>query len=757
MTATFIPTIKRAWTSHVLRRVGLSLFCVAAACSSGLMTGRAMAQRTSDPTPVNQNNNAPNLQAFADAYDAAGEPRILVAVGATNTPKALGQLLLGMFAPEDFGHAQALSRSIEEQLLKNNNVELVDPNMIQASVQRERAILAGQNETAVLKTLNTSLNADLVLMIQLVRDPDILKRGGQFRVMVDSIDVARGRRLTTFTFDWMQGTDAGTIKAYAEQVTRKFIEQYAHAMRAGDLSYNLLVMGVADAGELRSYQKSLEKDKNISSVRSRGFSRTTTSTENRGKATNVGQLRVRYTGSALDLADALSIAAEDSLKRKATITTAEGGIIHVRLGAATGGAADDGKAWNKDFEKDLLPERLVDFLHDDAASVRAQSTFQEVYRNQGSPKIGVILNRRINEDEARTEDVKKELASPIAEGLAAGALKGDAQGGGQANAGADGSAVNINLGNNQNTSARTVQLLLQADRDLRTDIRTEKNVVRRDNFTTRLVEDGISQRLRKLSMTTLDASFVRNRIMQKSTNARQFFNESDLEAILLQQSRDAGLDIALVGYSFVNLDARTLKVTNNQLDVSNHHRLGFTLRAVDVASGEILGSVSVAEVQADELQGMVDAMADHLVGHMAAQMWDTWSGAKMLTVTASNARSTDDVLALMDAIKKDVKGVTQLNFVRHEPTKEGGVGSFTLQYEGSYSDLLRSISAMGQAGAFSLESRGTSRSELNVKLGAKATAADPKPAAKPSKPAKPVDPVDPPAEPVQQDATPATE
>lgn len=741
-------------TLQTLRTAMLATTFVA----GGLLSSQVMAQRTSNPTPVNQNSNQPDLQAFADAYDAAGEPRILVAVGATNTPKALGQLLLGMFAPEDFGHAQALSRSIEEQLLKNNHVELVDPNMIQASVQRERAILAGQNEAQVLKTLNTSLNADLVLMVQLVRDPDILKRGGQFRVMVDSIDVARGRRLTTFTFDWMQGTDAGTIKRYAEQMTRKFVEQYANAMRTGDLSYNLMVMGVADAGDLRKYQQALESNDKVTSVRSRGFSRSTSSSENRGKDTNVGQLRVRYTGNSLDLADLLSSAAESSLKRKATITNAESGIIHVRLGSSSAVAADDGKAWDKEFEKELLAERLIDFMRDDEVSGRVQNTFKEVYRKQGSPKIGVILNRSIDENEASTDDVKKELASPIAEGLAAGTAKGETQSGGQASAGQDGTALNINMGNNQGTSSRTVQLLLQADRDLRTDIRTEKNVVRRDNFTTRLVEDGVSQRLRKLGMTTMDATFVRDRILQKSKNARQFFNEGDLEAILIQQARDAGLDVALVGYSFVNLDARTVRVKNNQVDVNNHHRLGFTMRAVDVASGEILGSVSIAEVKADELQAMVDAMSDHLVGQMAAQLWDTWTGDKVVTVTVSNAKATDQVLALMDAVKKNIKGVQQVDFVRHEPTSQGGVGVFTLQYEGSYSDLLRAVSELGRQGqnaAFQLESRGTSRSELNLKLGdaPKAATTNPEPAAE-AQPVKPAatEPVESPA--ASPDATP---
>lgn len=736
-----VKTLSRPARGHVAKKGHVVMAMLVLAC---FVASPLMAQRTSDPQPVNQSTNTLDLKAFEDAYDAAGEPRILVAVGATNTPKALGELLLGMFAPEDFGHAQALSRSIEEQLLKSNNVELVDPNLIQASVQRERAILAGQNETAVLKTLNTSLNADLILMIQLVRDRDVLGRGGQFRVMVDSIDVARGRRLTTFTFDWMQATDAGTIKAYAEQITRKFVDQYAHAMRRGDNSYNLLVMGLADVAQLRDYQKALEKNDNVTNVRSRGFSRTTTSSENRGKATNVGQLRVRFTGSPLDLTDVISTAAQDSLSRKVTISTAESGIIHVRLGSAVGGEVDDGKAWNKDFEKELLPERLVDFLQDDPASARAQKTFQEVYRKQGSPKVGVILNRRIDEEEARTEDVKKELASPIAEGLAAGLAKEDGKAGGQANTGNDGTAVNINMGNASGTSSRTVQLLLQADRDLRTDIKTEKNVVRRTNFTTRLVEDGIAQRLRKLGMTILDASFVRNQIQQKSSNARQFFSESDLEAILIQQARDAGLDIALVGYSFVNLDARTLSVKDSKLNVNNHHSLGFTLRAVDVSSGEILGSVSVADVQATELQAMVDAMADHLVGNMAAQMWDTWTGSKTITVTVSNAKSTGQVLAMMDAIKKNVTGVQQVDFVRHEPTKEGGVGTFTMQYEGSYSDLLRGVNTLGSQNdaGFTLESRGTSRSEINVKLGDQAQS---KPAKLQTK-TKPADkPVDEPA------------
>ncbi len=156
-------------------------------------------------------------------------------------------------------------------------------------------------------------------------------RGGptpNYRVNVDVLEPARGRKIGGFSFDWYESTQSRMIKRYAEQISRKFIEQFAAWYGDGERParpYTVRLLGVPDAGSLVQYKQAIEKLEGVKSVNDRGFSA--------GKDATVATLRVLYTGGPLELVYAMQTAGKD-LGLAFEAADAASGTLTLQVGAA---------------------------------------------------------------------------------------------------------------------------------------------------------------------------------------------------------------------------------------------------------------------------------------------------------------------------------------------------------------------------------------------------------------------------------------
>lgn len=694
------------------------------------------AQYKSDPVPNNNQNNfvAPDVEAFKKAYENAGEPPIMIVTGRNSDLLSFGDFV-GKALLTDIGNspdAMAMERSVQEVLLQNADLDLVDPSAAAIAELRNDKVLEGQNEARILELVRNKMRCDFILSIQLVDSADVKARGGLYRVTVDGMDLVRGRKVTTFAFDWMRGNDAATVKLYAQQVARKFIEQYGAAKSTDVTTYTLLAMNLPEARDLIAFRRALEDVRGVDSVRDRGVKRGTTASNNRGRVETIAEFRVKYAGSQLELSEAVLDAAKKALDREVTLTDSEAGQVMVRFGRAGGASVTADGDCDKDELRDVLTDYLVDFSGDDPLAKCLQGKFLDVYRKEGSPKIGVVLNRRIDEDESKDLDDNRPLGghtspSSAAQAQAQAATQNAAPGQPAAAGPNTGTSVNVVVGSPNgggNDPANMAKVLLDADKEWRQEQDERLKERKKQQFTTRLVEDGISQRFLKMGLTTVDPTFVKNRILKKAANAGGMFNEQELEQLLQQEAKEAGLDVVIIGYSYITRAGSTLAVAGAQggrgsVGVNEKPTLGFTVRAISLANGVILGSISYASAQVyddQQLQKLVDDAADYIAGHICSQMWDVWVPPRVMTVTVFNARTPKDVLAVMDGLKQNVPGIQQMDFMKHEAGVEGGMGVFNLRYEGDYDDFLRKISALGDKVPFDLDPRGITRADINLRI-----------------------------------------
>lgn len=347
---------------------------LAVLCLSTVASG---AQK-SDPKPIDQSPKRPDVAGFAEAYERANEPQMIVICGVVTGGPRAGERNLANFDPE--ADSDALRRRIEENLLEAR-VELIEQSSLDAVKRRELNLLAQQDEGRVIEALKEKFDADIAIKVEMQ------PRGGdaKYRVTVDTLSITRSRKIGTFSFDWEQGDDARSVKAYGDAVSRKVIEQFIKFYAPGDrggavMRYTVLLVGIEDNRAIRDASRALERINGVSKVRVRG------NTDAGGRKATT--LEVQYAGQMFDLATDLEEVASDLLKMRVNGTDSNAGTITL--------IADN-----------LAPPPVAqrspcEELFD--GSSQTHELFKERYKADGRPRVTILINREVFKGERQNQE-----------------------------------------------------------------------------------------------------------------------------------------------------------------------------------------------------------------------------------------------------------------------------------------------------------------------------------------------------------------
>ncbi len=624
----------------------------------------AEAQRKPDAPPANQvYETAPDVGLFAEAYQRAGEPTLLVLTGIDSRPAAIrygsntddlqpqGRTATGIPDTAEYyvgshlalfdptGDSAKLGGDIEEVLLQNLDVDLVDLDALAERDRREVRLLQQRDEDGAIALLAEKLNAEVVLLVRMLNTPAVEQRGALYRVFVDVVDVPRGRKIGGFTFDWTQGADGVMVKRYGQQIARKFIEQFAAWYARGDDAaaarrYSVRLVGVGDVAEVVEAKRAFADLPGVSRIKERGF---TTD----GQA-SVATLDLRYTGSPLELMVGLQETARETLGLEIDATDGASGTI--TLIAPTDKQRDPADRWLALVDKDDPDHEAVvaELMHE--------------YEGEGRPKIGIIVNRAASDDDASDS--------------------GDALGAEVDNRGGVFVNISVDPGDGPSTAPIDAGPLLD----------------------TRRMEDAMYKQMLELGLTMVDPDYARQRLAGQADKAKQVYGEDEL---VFRLGQAAGLDIVIQGVG--------------------RERPGgaaYTFRAVRINDGVTLAAEGVSHnywLRRQE-QATVNLMAAYATGHLLDQMMIAWSPASAIEVTVTDAADQREVFAIMDALKNNVDAIESVRFERYDAGEAGGVGVFTLSYRGEHDALLGSIDEQGQKLPFELVPTGTTRDTIALRV-----------------------------------------
>jgi len=648
--------------------------------------GPSFGQRKPDAPPINdQAVNAPNIDLFTRAYERAGEPTLLVICGIDSRPlqttvhrtietgsepqAATGTLSsdrhvgsnIALFDPS--GDSTKLKGDIEEILLNNPDIDLISIDALAERDRREVELLKTRNEKRAINLLASKLNAEVVLLVRMTNTTLIRQRGALYRVTVEILDIPRGRKIGGFTFDWKGKVDSISIKKYARQITRKFIDQFSSWYARGDSRgaarrYTLRMIGLSDVGQLVKAQRAFSRIDGVTKIKAGGFSSE--------KKTSIATLNLRYTGRPIELMFELQETARQELGMKVDGTDGASGTI--TLIAKGTGPADDESRW----------EAFVDPDHPDHSKLVTQ--LQQEYAREGRPKIGMMINRLLSETEIADPRLAEQLKDLTASGH------------GQQNApSSTGAIVNLNLGSNPGLpTGGGYSEEAQRARDRLTRL-----------LNTRQMEDALYKHLLKLKLTMVDPVYTRERLHKKVDKARNVYREDELVFLLGQA---AGVDIVIQGVGRVD-------------QTSSDYRISYTFRAVRVSDGVTLAAEGwPTGTQEQPEDSTVEAIAKFATGRLVDQMLTFWSSPQTLTVKVTNAKTQRDVFVVMNMFKENVPGVLSVDFDEHEAGSGGGTGVFSMRYRTTYDELIHNIAALEGKLPLGLGTSNTRRDTLTVKI-----------------------------------------
>ena len=675
-------------------RTTLALF-VAAVMLGGL--ARAEAQPRPDPPRVDPQASAPDIDLFAEAYERAGEPTLLVLVGreastgprrsqepvATRAPAPDRYVGGGMNLLDRAGDAAQLRLEIERLLRQRPGVELVSLDALNEQTRREVAMLNLRDESRAVRLISQEINAELVLVIRMLESGQVAERGARYRVSVEVLDVPRGRSIGGFGFDWTRGTDGPTIKAYAEQVTRKFIEQLAHwYVRDGDEGparrYTVRLTGIEGVEQLVEARNAFEQIDQVQRVRDGGMSSDGLET--------VASLTIDHIGRPLDLVFGLQQAARDTLDMQIDATDGSSGTITL---VARPQPRETSSGQRR------LPRwmRLVDPAHPEHEQAKADLAAQ--YEAEGQPRIGIVINRALSEQEQRHPDYKeqiREIAEQEAERREA-----------EPQQGAGGTYVTVHIGGEDRESEPRDRA---AERRRRgpggRELEDEQQPQEQQLLDTRQMEDSLYKRMLELGLVMVDPSRVRANLRQQMDRARHVFHEDELMYLISQSTE---LDIVIHGVGRAD----------------DEGGVRYTFRAIRVNDGAVLAADSWSSDLprfggSSMRRDAMEFAAAYATGSMLDQMLTFWEPPSRISVMVAGASHQRDVFVVMNAFREHVPEVVSVDFDRHETGREGGVGFFNLRYTSSYNDLIREISQQAENLPFDLDVSGTTRDTLNIRL-----------------------------------------
>lgn len=548
-----------------------------AAALVGLAACAAAAQvtRKPDTAPVQmQDEYTFDAERWSRVYERAGEPAILVLAGpatAERSGRGVGASLMSMDAE---GDSFILKSELERTLLEGRGVEIANLDALSDMDRRNAELLLQSRERDAVDLLSTSLDAPLVLVTRLQRAHE---GGAKYRVTFEAIDVPRGRTLSTVAFDWQGGDDARSIKRYARLLANDFVDAYERQVARADggaLPLTVRILG-ADMSSLRDLAAEIERVPGVESA--------TVAQRQQARDTSIAELRVRYAGSPFDLAgeimDAGRLAGSLELD---SLDMASGTVTLRAIGGP--GAMEGSRGWRV-----LGAGRQ--FLDTGALA--------DAYAAAGEPRIALLIGRSLSPWEIEQPWFWQDYGHPWGmDGV---------------NANADRGGANVFI-----TIADEIRGRGGAVPEWWGGVATPNYTPReteRGLLESRRLEDLLVDRLGRggLGLRMVDAVTLRERAL--SENPRFVFREAEL----IELVRETGLaDVAVFGSGRLERERGYTVVR-------------YTLRAVDLATGEILAVAPAAvevddRADAEEVNDILAVLAQAASARLASDLTEAWGG-----------------------------------------------------------------------------------------------------------------------------------
>lgn len=342
-----------------------------AAVAAGVILALAcgvFAKPKPNPIPYKPKGPAPiDHDGFAKAYLAAGEPRLVVSCVLAHAGKT------GRAAVDASEVCDKLQSDISGQLLKTPGVELVDVKLArQAELRRQTLqVQRGVSEPRSGEDVGEH-PADLHFLVELTPTPN--RRAGRYRCTVTLCDLARGRTIAQFGFDWVLGTDARSIGRYGLEITRRVVEQFNrwYDRPGGDArTYTANLVGVRNFDDLMKAKRAFTGLPGVQSIRSRGFVQ--------GAESGIARLRIRYAGDSMELLYELQEAARAKLGMKVSGMDTNAGAITLEMNPRLANR----QKWTR-FIETGTPE-----------FDQAKRALSKAYLAQDQPRIAVLFAREL--------------------------------------------------------------------------------------------------------------------------------------------------------------------------------------------------------------------------------------------------------------------------------------------------------------------------------------------------------------------------
>lgn len=183
-----------------------------------------------------------DVNLWSQVYAYANRPRLLVLCGrGTDRHQAMdpGMVLSNLDATDVTQKIR--SAFIGELNQPGADIEFVDDNAVRALMTRLKENVQQAGDYNAGELLKQQLGADQVILVRL---GDSELQGSPFSVIVETTDLARGRRGASFPFDWKGGTDVVNIKANARAMAMKYVNDFALRVN-NPVRYTVQVLGAA--------------------------------------------------------------------------------------------------------------------------------------------------------------------------------------------------------------------------------------------------------------------------------------------------------------------------------------------------------------------------------------------------------------------------------------------------------------------------------------------------------------------------------
>jgi hypothetical protein len=615
--------------------------------------------------------------AYQKVYDAVNEPRVLVicgrdiravrgAAGERQLPVASGHVQPDQYAGNNIelfdntGDAAVLKNEIED-ILSHTDTRLVNLSALEEKDRREANLMKQRGMDDVVQLLGTKVNAEVVFTLRMLPGTSPVV---PYRVITETVNVTNGHKIGGFSFDWKGGVDAVHIKTYAGAISEKWMRQFADYYtrpkhRAAE--YVIRLVGVGEVSQLRKARDVFRKISGMKHVDDPELEKAVNS---------IATFDVRYEGSPMDLASDLQDAATKELQLTIdAVDTSKGALTLISRPRAA-----------------VLPGAAL-LREDDPNHEQQFSLFFKAYKDHGSPRIGVMVNRELTDSEKSDPRFAQMLKKAEGRGPTTGPA-GPLMSGG--------TMVLINLASGggvvANGAAEGPGAAVAPDQ--------KNKATPEDLLNTRRVEDYLFQRFVKMRLNVIDLDTQRAELLKKQQKERLVFGEQELVFLLGQQ---AGVDIVIQGVG----------------RVKTGRSMGYTFRAVQINGGNVLGAEGY---DFDTFLGntgqdlALKQLSDAIAGSLAQQMWQFWIPPTRYNILVHNAKTLKDVSLLANYFRSSVPGVTQVSILEHDAAREGGLATLTVVYNNSFEQFIDGINEMSKKLPYDLDRVTTRPGEVTIKI-----------------------------------------